>query len=73
MTEAQRPARPALVGANRRPRQSPTELTLTFTDEATVRQQSKLLEEPRWLLDERLAAAARREGFVVHDNVERPS
>jgi predicted nucleic acid-binding protein len=24
-------------------------------------------------LDERLAAAARREGFVVHDGVERPS
>jgi Fe-S cluster assembly scaffold protein SufB len=68
MTEAQRPARPALVGANRRPRQSPTELTLTFTDEATVRQQSKLLEEPRWLLDERLAAFARFAELPIESN-----
>ncbi|HVA84936.1 MAG TPA: SufD family Fe-S cluster assembly protein, partial [Candidatus Saccharimonadales bacterium] len=68
MTEANRPARPASVGETRRPRQSPTELTLTFTDEASVRQQSRLLEEPEWLLDERLAALERFAELPIESN-----
>ena len=68
MTQAKPPARPAAVGANRRPRQSPTDLTLTFADEATVRRQSKLLEEPGWLLDERLAALARFAELPIESN-----
>jgi Fe-S cluster assembly protein SufB len=68
VTQADRPVRPGTTGAARRPRQSPTELSLTFADEATTRQQSSERSEPQWLLDDRLAALAAYAALPVESN-----
>jgi len=68
VTQADRPVRPGTTGAARRPRQSPTELNLTFADEATTRRQSTDLAEPEWLLVDRLAALAAFAALPVESN-----
>ena len=57
------------AGAGRPSRQAPTDLTISFADEATVRRQHSALREPDWLLDERLAALARFRELPVESQV----
>ncbi|MGZ6269379.1 MAG: SufB/SufD family protein [Candidatus Limnocylindrales bacterium] len=52
----------------RPPRQAPTDLTLAFTDEAAVRRISVALDEPDWLLADRLAAIARFAQLPIEAN-----
>jgi len=53
---------------SRTPRQAPTDLTLTFTDEASLRARSEALAEPEWLLADRLEALARFESLPMESN-----
>ncbi len=53
----------------RGPRRSPTELTVRFADEATVRAQSEARSEPDWLRDDRLAALAEFTRLPIESNV----
>jgi Fe-S cluster assembly scaffold protein SufB len=54
--------------AQRTPRQAPTDLTMTFTDEASLRAQSGARGEPEWLLADRLAALARFDALPIEAN-----
>jgi hypothetical protein len=49
-------------------RQAPTDLTITFVDEATVRRSSESLDEPDWLLADRLQALTLFEALPVESN-----
>ncbi len=52
----------------RAPRRAPTDLTLSFTDEAHVRAGSEARGEPDWLLADRLDAMARFNGLPIESN-----
>ncbi|HEX8939136.1 MAG TPA: SufD family Fe-S cluster assembly protein [Candidatus Limnocylindrales bacterium] len=52
----------------RPPRQAPTDLTLAFADEATVRATSAALGEPDWLLADRLTALGRFAALPIEAN-----
>ena len=54
--------------AIRAPRQAPTDLTITFAEEAVVRRTSEALGEPAWLLADRLAALGRFAELPIETN-----
>jgi len=54
--------------AIRAPRQAPTDLTITFAEEAAVRRTSEALGEPAWLLADRLAALGRFAELPIETN-----
>lgn len=60
---------PAEPARGRGPRRSPTELTVRFADEATVRAQSAARSEPDWLRDDRLAGLAEFARLPIESNV----
>ena len=53
----------------RGPRRSPTELTVRFADETTLREQCAARSEPDWLRDDRLAALADFKRLPIESNV----
>ncbi len=54
--------------AVRAPRQAPTDLTITFAEEAAVRRASEAFGEPAWLLEDRLAALGRFAELPIETN-----
>ena len=56
------------AGAARKPRQSPTELTLTFASAATAGRLSEAHGEPDWLREDRLAALGRFDELPIETN-----
>jgi len=56
------------AAATKAPRRSPTDLTITFADEATVRERVAAAGEPDWLLADRLAALSRAVALPVETN-----